>query len=94
MTLFNICSQCSEIVLTISLNIKSPFGDWFRSLRHLSFSETHFFNQKSHHQRRKNRFRLKIQGFAQRKTVELIDGPTNKQAYGWTDPDIEMRGHI
>ena len=28
------------------------------------------------------------------KTVELIDGPTNKQAYGWTDPDIEMHGHI
>ena len=43
MTLFNTCSQCSEIVLTILLNIKSPFSDWFRSLRHLSFSETHFF---------------------------------------------------
>ena len=36
-------SQCSEIVLTILLNIKSPYSDWFRSLRHLSFSETHFF---------------------------------------------------
>ena len=30
-------------MLTILLNIKSPYSDWFRSLRHLSFSETHFF---------------------------------------------------
>ena len=30
-------------MLTIFLNIKSPFSDWFRSVRHLSFSETRFF---------------------------------------------------
>ena len=60
------CLTPVHIVLTILLNIKSPYSDWFRSLRHMSFSETHFFYQKSHHERGKNRFRQKIQGFAQR----------------------------